>query len=337
LRKAWPLIVVAVVLSLAAGAAGAMAYRELGDKPGACDAERLAIKVQPSLVAISSTAQPFTGNGVIIQPDGLILTHAASLPSDGAPRVQLPNGTSVVATVIGTDPISDLAVIKVDQNQLPATPLSWSEAVTLGEPLVAFSSPLAPGATIPSGRVGATNETLQIRSDTSVIVLPDLIRIDAPLGTALDGGAVMNCDGQLVGIATTVGPATYGPGGNTADGYVISAAYARRISQALINHQTPTHPWFGLSVAPVGTDLAARYRTAAGLYVAAVEAGQPAQQAGILAGDVITAVNGRTANPTSWSQLLLTVSVGEQVRIDLVRNGAPQQVTVTVAEASVSR
>jgi serine protease Do len=87
----------------------------------------------------------------------------------------------------------------------------------------------------------------------------------------------------------------------------------------------------------VSTDLAARYRTTGGLYVAAVEAGQPAVQAGILAGDLITAINGRAANSTSWSQLLLTVAVGEQVRIDLVRNGTPQQFTVTAAEAPVSR
>lgn len=338
LRQAWPLIAAAVVLSLAAGAVGALSYRELADRPGACDSERLAAKVQPSLVAISSETTGLSGNGIIVQPDGMILTRASLIASTPSLTVLLPNGVSMPATVVGSDPVSDLAVISVAATQLPATPLSWAEEVKVGEPLTVLGSPLAPAAIITAGRVGATNQTLRGHLPIGEVSLPDLIRLDAPLSAAVDAGAVMNCDGQLVGIALAPQVA---PGQNvvvrTTDNYAISAAYARRISQALINHQTPTHPWFGLSLAPVSTDLAARYRTTAGMYVAAVDAGQSAQQAGILAADVITAVNGRAANPTSWSQLLLTVAVGEQVRIDLVRNGAPQQVTVTVAEAPVSR
>jgi len=338
LRKAWPLIAAAVALSLAAGAVGAMAYRELADKPGACDAQRLAVKVQPSLVTVGSTAQPFTGNGVIIQPDGVILTHATSLPVEGSPQVQLPNGTTVAATVIGSDPVSDLAVIKVDQNQLPATPLSWSQEVKLGEPLVAFGSPLAPGATIPSGRVGETNQTIQLHSDTRAIVLQDLIRIDTPLGAAVDGGAVLNCDGQLVGIATQAASAFRTTAEAPAtDGLVMSAGFARRISQELINHQPPTHPWLGLAVTPISTDLAARYRSTAGLFVDAVSPDEPAAAAGISAGDIITAINGRAANPTSWSQLLLTVAIGDKLSIDLIRDGKPQRVSVQVGEAPVRR
>ncbi|MCE1174245.1 MAG: S1C family serine protease [Propionibacteriales bacterium] len=333
LRKAWPLIAAAVALSLAAGAVGALSYHELGDRPGACDAQRLAAKVQPSLVAITSPTAGFRGNGIIIQPDGVILTRASTIASP-SPTVLLPNGVSMPATVVGTDPVSDLAVISVAATQLPATPLSWTEELKPGEPLTVLGSPLAPEAMITSGLVGATNQTLRTRFPIGEVSLPDLIRLDAPLSAAVDAGAVMNCDGQLVGIALAT---QVDPGQNvavtTAAGDAISAAYARRISQALINHQTPTHPWFGMSLAPISTDLAARYRTTGGLYVATVDSDQPAHQAGILAGDVITAINGRTANSTSWSQLLLTVAVGEHVQIDLVRNGTPQQVTVPVAEA----
>ncbi len=334
LRTAWPLIAAAVALSLAAGAVGAVSYRELSDRPGACDAKRLAAKVQPSLVAITSPIAGFTGTGIIIQPDGMILTRAstiASLP----PTVLLPNGTSMPATVVGTDPVSDLAVISVEATQLPATPLSWAQEVKVGEPVTVLGSPLALGATIRSGQVGATNQKVQTHLGAHEVAWPDLIRVDAPLSAAVDAGAVMNCDGQLIGIALAPGaaPELQADGG----GYAISAPYTRRISQALITHQTPTHPWFGMSLAAVSTDLAARYRTTGGEYVAAVDSDQPAVQAGILAGDLITAINGRAANPTSWSQLLLTVAVGEPVQIDLVRAGTPQQVTVTVAEAPVAR
>lgn len=337
LRRAWPLIAAAVALSLAAGAVGALSYRELADRPGACDAARLATKVQPSLVAISSPTAGFTGNGIIVQPDGMILTRASAI-TDPSTTVLLPNGVSMPATVVGTDPVSDLAVISVAATQLPATPLSWAQELKVGEPLTVLGSALAPAAIITSGHVGATNQSVHSHLFIGEAALPDLIRLDSPLSAAVDSGAVMDCDGQLVGIALAPRvPSGQNVAVSAIDNYAISAAYARRISQALINHQTPTHPWFGLSVAPVSTDLAARYRTTGGLYVAAVEAGQPAAQAGILAGDLITAVNGRTANSTSWSQLLLTVAVGEQVRIDLVRNGTPQQLTVTVAEAPVSR
>ena len=337
LRKAWPLIATAVALSLAAGAVGAAAYRELSDRPGACDAERLAAKVQPSLVAIGAGSTGFTGNGVIIQPDGTILTQASALSGQAAPTVQLPNGTTMPATVVATDPISALAVLKVAQNQLPATPLSWNEGVKLGEPLVAVGSPLAPGALITSGRVGATNLTQPVPGPGGGR-LQDLIRIDAPLNAAVDGGAVLNCDGQLIGIATRAASSFASSETTpTTEGYVLSAAVVRRISQELINHQPPTHPWFGLSVTPVSDDLAARYRTSGGLLVRTVDAGQPAATAGVLAGDIITAINGRAANSTTWSQVLLTVAIGEKVTLTVIRGGASQQVSVEVAEAPVNR
>ncbi len=339
LRRSAPLLAGAVAISLIAGAVGGVLYKELSEKSGACDATRLATKIQPSLVGI--TAQPdqpgSMTSGVIIQPDGVILTHATSTltATGGQLFVLLPNGERLPASVVGSDPVSDLAVIRVDRLQLPATPLSWNQPVRIGEAVLTLGSPLLPDATMPQGTVSAANLTVPApTAGGGATRLQDMIQLGAPISAALHGGAVVNCDGQLVGIAAKVAldGGRDDPAWSTSNGYAMSASFARRISQELLVGSLPSHPWLGVSVSPVSSDIAARYKTTAGLYVGSVETIGSEATVGLQQGDLITALDGRPATSASWSLLLQTAKISDTVVADIIRAGIPQQLRLTVVE-----
>ncbi|MBU4418149.1 MAG: S1C family serine protease [Actinobacteria bacterium] len=337
--RGWlPLIAGATVIGLASGVLGAVAYKELGDQPGSCDPQRLAVKVQPSLVTVTATgnASP-VGNGVIVQADGVILTNAHQLGA-GTPSslsVQLPSGEQLTAKLVGTDPVSDLAVLKVDRVQLPALPLAWGEVVKVGQPVVALGSPLNQRSTLTSGLISAVNQNVAAaKTGGGVTILQDSLQLDTPISDPLTGGALVSCDGQLIGLSTAV---PIPPKADTASwsrdlGYAIPATIARRVSQELLANGTATHPWTGLSVAQVSADIAVRHDGQPGLFIQTAATGSPATTAGLMAGDLITSLDGQTATSASYSRLLLTAKVGDQVSVAYLRDGQAHQATITLTE-----
>jgi len=336
--RGWlPLIAGATVIGLAAGVLGAVAYKELGDQPGSCDPQRLAVKVQPSLVTViaDGSASPL-GNGVIIQADGVILINAHQLGSTPSSlSVQLPGGEQLPAKLVGADPVSDLAVLKVDRVQLPALPLAWGEVVKVGQPVVALGSPLNQHSTLTSGLISAVNQNVAAaRADGGITILQDSLQLDTPISDPLTGGALVSCDGQLIGLSTAVPipPKADAASWNRDLGYAIPATIARRVSQELLTDGTATHPWTGLSVAQVSADIAVRHNGQPGLFVQAATAGSPAATAGLMAGDLITSLDGKAATSASYSRLLLTAKVGDQVQVAYLRGGQTHQASITLTE-----
>lgn len=339
IRRWLPLIVAATVIALVAGGLGAFAYRKLAPQPGTCDVQQLATKVQPSLVWVQTDGEPreALGSGVIIRADGVILTnaHLVTVAKVGPITVLLPSGERLPAKLVGSDPISDLAVLKVDRGKLPAMPLAWGEKLALGQPLAALGSPLGEFVTLPTVTIGAFNRNvLAPKAGGGMTYLTDSIQLNAPMTEAVSGGAVVTCDGQLIGIATAVSipPEIDYSGWGVSFGYAIPATIAYRVSQELLADGTATHPWTGLSVAQVSADVAVRHDGQPGLFVQTATTGSPATTAGLKSGDLITSLNGQAATSASYSRLLLAAKVGDQVAVAYLRDGQPHQATITLTE-----
>jgi putative serine protease PepD len=337
-RKWWPQISGAIVIGLVAGALGAMGYKELGDQPGSCDTQRVADLVQPSLVLVVPDGDGSSiGNGVIIQADGVILTNATVLAAATHPSlgVVLADGEKLAATVIGSDPASDVAILKVDRTQLPALPLSWNEPLQIGQPAVAVGSPLNRQSTLTSALLSALNRNVSApKAGGGNTTLPDLIEVNTPISDALTGSALVTCEGRLIGLSTAIQtPAgAAASGGDSGFGYAIPVTIARRVSQELLTTAVATHPWLGLEVGQVSADAALRHRGQPGLYVQAVTAAGPASIAGLRPGDLITSFNGEPATSASLSRLFLTASVGTTVSVSYLRAGQTQQASLTLVE-----
>jgi putative serine protease PepD len=334
LRKYWPLIAAAVVLGLGAGVAGGAAYREFREGPGACDATGVAAKAGPALVGLLAApgGTPYA-TGIVIQADGVILAPATSTSAAGGTAlVQLPNGEQADATVVGVDPLYGLQVLRLARTNLPALLLSWNNDLAVGAPTVVLGSAANPSASLAPATVSALNLTIETTAaDGSSGSRTDVIRFDNGFSDALSGGAVVNCDGQLVAIAMAV-PHTGNSTSAPTAGYALAATTARRISQEILSGSPVTHAWVGADVTAVSPDLGTAYRSSAGMLIRAVEPGGPAAMAGLKVGDVITAVDGQAANSRTWSRWLLTATVGDHVRIDYARSGSAAQAQLTVID-----
>lgn len=335
----WALIGIVTAVALASGAAGAALYRELAAQPGACDARQVATKVLPSVVTVlaSSPAGSGSGSGAIIQPDGVILTNDHVIAGAVALKVQLDSGEQLPAAVVGADPLTDLAVLRIDRNQLPALPISWSERLGVGQPVVALGAPLGLSGTVTSGIVSALNRNVPApMAGGGTTILLDSIQTDAAINPGNSGGPLVTCDGRLIGVNTAIStvPNAEGVsgGGSVGIGFAVPASIARRVSQELLATGTASHPWLGLSVSEISQETAARYRTSAGLWVQTVTPDSPAAKAGILAGDVIVQLAGQPASSAALSMLLLTGRVGDSVAVEVLRAGVLHESTLILAE-----
>ena len=349
-RPAWPwrtwagLVGGGIVIALIGGTLGAVAVNRLGDQPGHCDAARISRDVLPSIVTIF-TGLPgggsSSGSGIIIRPDGKILTNDHVIAQSNSIRVLLDDGQQFPATVIGADPLTDLAVLQVNDTKLPALPIAWNEPISTGQGVVALGAPLGLSGTVTAGIVSARNRNVPAPiAGGGTTVLLDSIQTDAAINPGNSGGALVTCGGRLIGVNTAIStvPDSNGVagGGSVGIGFAVPATIAERVTSGILANGRVTHPWLGMAVAEISPDTAARYGTTAGLYVQAVTAGGPAARAGVQVGDIVTKLNGSAASSLTLSHLLLTGHVGDQVPITVSRGGQQTDLTITVAEQPVS-
>lgn len=333
-RRTWmALIGITAVTALLAGSLGAFLINKLVPT-STCDTQTVTATVQSSIVGLETTtaAGVGIGSGVIIQANGVILTNhhlVAGVDADGI-LVVLNDGTRLPATRVGTDPLTDLAVLKVEANKLPALPISWSEPLQVGQPVLAVGSSLTGSGTVTSGIISAVNRNVAIPTASGTTLLTNSIQTSATIGVGNSGGALVTCNGRLIGLNTDL--TGLAASSNADFGTAISATTARRISQELINGQSPTHPWLGLTTAEVNQSTADRFTSPAGLYVQSVPTGGPASQVGVHIGDLVTSLNGGPATDAALSMLLLTGKSGDQVPLTVVRNGQSMNLTITLAE-----
>jgi putative serine protease PepD len=307
-----------------------------------CEVTSVANHVLPSVVTISARGHDGggTGSGEVIRSDGYILTnnHVIAIAADGGSvDVQFADGQTAPATITGRDPLTDLAVIKVDTSaKLKVIALGQSSSVKVGQPTVVIGSPLGLSGTVTSGIVSALDRTIQVPGENdSTALLVSAIQTDAPINPGNSGGAMVNCSNQLIGVpsagATVPTSSGESSGGSIGLGFAIPVDLAKTISDEIIATGSVTHAFFGLQTLPIPPVAAQQAGLPEGLYVKAVTPGGPAAMAGLQAEDVITSINGQPATSNiQLQELALTKKPGDTVSVEYSRNGHTTKTSVTL-------
>jgi putative serine protease PepD len=297
---------------------------------------QIAANVSPSVVSIQVDAgsNSGSGSGVIIRKDGYILTNnhvvEAAANGNGELTVKLSTEQTYPAKIVGRDPQYDLAVIKVEANNLPAAALGNSDSVAVGEVAIAIGSPLGLDGTVTAGIVSALNRPVtagQSTADTSYI---NAIQTDAAINPGNSGGALVNSRGEVIGINSAIASLSADPNsqpGSIGLGFAIPINQAKRVAEELITTGKSTKPVIGVSLnmAYTGT----------GAEVEAVTAGGPAEKAGIKAGDIITSFNGdKIDDGTELVVKIRARTPGEKVKLTYKRGGTSKEVELTLGSQS---
>ena len=270
------------------------------------------------------------GSGVIVSEDGYILTNNHVIDNAVKIAVTLPNGKEYDAELIGQDPGgtevngTDLAVLKIDAEGLPALPFGDSDALEVGEWVVAIGTPFNLSQTVTRGIVSAKN-----RASTR-IQYSNFIQTDAPINQGNSGGALINIRGELVGINTLIATNALTPG-NVGIGFAIPSNTAEKLMPQLIEHGKIVRGWLGITMRSVSHDLAEKLDldTPRGALVLEVGPDSPAQKGGIQHGDVILEFNKEAIqDSTHLMHAVGATPVGTSVRIKVLRKGKERELTV---------
>ncbi|WP_460519418.1 S1C family serine protease [Humibacter antri] len=313
-----------------------------GSSTGSCDAVTVANQVLPTIVTINVSAAGGSGvgSGEVIRKDGYIVTnnHVISAARNGGEiRVTFSNGHAVSAKLVGRDPQSDLAVLKVSAgSDLPVIGIGDSENVAVGQPVVALGAPLGLSSTVTAGIVSALGRNIPVPSDDgATATLAGAIQTDASINPGNSGGALVDCRGDLIGINTAISTVPnsegVGGGGSVGIGFAVPVNLAMRIADQLIDTGEVAYPYLGVQVTPIPPAVAERWGIEDGLFVQSVDANGSAAKAGLKAGDIVTKIDGHPANRADvLTGLLLTKKAGDTVQVTYVRDGTENTVTATL-------
>lgn len=268
------------------------------------------------------------GSGVIVNSDGTILTNNHVVDGAQQVKVVLSDHRTLSAKVVGTDAPSDLAVLKVDARDLPALPLGDSDAVRVGDVALAVGNPLGIGQTVTSGIISAKGRATS-NGDGS---FEDFLQTDAPINHGNSGGALVNTDGQLIGINSQILSPS---GGSIGIGFAIPSNLAQNVMTQLLRDGKVHRGQLGIGIQDVNSDLAASLNLpdAHGVLVNAVKAGSPAAKAGLQQGDVIIALEGQPVEDgNSLRNHVAATQPGSNVTLTIRRDGQEQQIKVALGE-----
>ncbi len=318
-------------------------------------AEAVAEKVVPSVVNITIQQQgvdPYTGavafveagngSGVIIRPDGYVLTNYHVL--EGADRVLVRVGVEdKEATVVGVDTSTDLAVVKIEGDGYPAIEIGTSKSLRVGQFVMAVGSPFGLEKTVTSGIVSALQRSEQVQQQSNdLTTYTNLIQTDAAINPGNSGGALVDEQGKLVGINTLIQSPSGGVGAaqSAGIGFAIPVDFATSIANQLITSGKASHPYLGVSTQTIDESLAQQYSlpVKSGALVAFVQPDSPAEAAGIKRGDIITKV-GETRIATVADIFAGTRQhkIGETITVEAVRNEQVRTFEVTLGSDTAAR
>nr|WP_299240317.1 Do family serine endopeptidase [uncultured Halomonas sp.] len=270
------------------------------------------------------------GSGVIVSNEGYVLTNHHVIRGADQIQVALQDGRETLAKVIGTDPESDLAVLKIDLEDLPVISLVDSESAAVGDVSLAIGNPFGVGQTVTMGIISATG-----RNQLGLSAYEDFIQTDAAINPGNSGGALINAEGSLVGINTAIFSRT---GGSQGIGFAIPTNVAREILDELVRKGRVIRGWLGLEVQEVTMDLASSFglNAAQGVVVANVVPESPAQRAGIRRSDVLLSINGKPIlDPRVAMNDIADVEPNTSLPITLMRGGETLKVEIEVGERPV--
>ena len=273
--------------------------------------------------------RPGSGSGFIVRDDGYILTNNHVVQKAEKIEVTLSNSKRYKATLVGTDPESDLAVIKIDESGLPFAVLGDSDQVEQGDWVLALGSPFGLQQTLTAGIVSATGRELRLDSAQ----YSKFIQTDASINPGNSGGPLVNMRGEVIGINTLIFSQS---GSSEGIGFAISSNTAKQIYDQLVRNGKVTRGYLGVSVTDINdaTARALGVESDSGALVADVPGGDtPAARAGLKSGDVITAFDGKPVKSSrQLTDAVAATAVGKSVRVDFIRDGRSQSITVEVAE-----
>ena len=267
------------------------------------------------------------GSGVIINPQGYILTNNHVV--DGADEIQvaLTDGRSASATVIGTDPETDLALLKIELTHLPTIIFGRAEELRVGDVVLAIGNPFGVGQTVTQGIVSATG-----RQQLGISTFENFIQTDAAINPGNSGGALINTDGQLAGINTAIFSRS---GGSQGIGFAIPANLAKTIMEQILEQGRVIRGWLGINAQDITPDLAESFgiQNHQGAIVSGVYPGSAADRAGLLPGDILMRVGDNEVNDArSAMNITASLSPGSQVDLRVIRQGKALALHATIGE-----
>jgi Do/DeqQ family serine protease len=272
------------------------------------------------------------GSGVIVSQDGYILTNNHVVDGTDTVKVELPDDRTFTAKVVGTDPATDLAVVKIEATGLPTLEFGDSDAVKVGDQVLALGNPLGVGETVTSGIISAKGRTTS-RDDS----YQDFLQTDAAINHGNSGGALVNAGGQLIGIPSQILTPT---DGNIGLGFAIPSNMAKHVMDQLIATGTVRRAKLGVTVQQITPDLASSLGlpNTRGALISNVDEGSPAAKAGVRQGDVITAYNGKAvADSNQLRNSVASTKPGTSVSLEVLRNGRTETLQATVGELEAKR
>jgi putative serine protease PepD len=304
----------------------------------------VAASVEPSVVSVrvdAGNGSGDEGSGVVLDATGHVLTNnhvIAAAGAGGSISVVLSDGRSYRATVVGTDASTDLAVLLLTSPPSGLTPARFADsaAVTVGQPVLAAGNPLGLADTVTTGIVSALNRPVTTSASGSATgsgrVVTDAIQTDAAINPGNSGGALVDAQGRVIGITSSIASlgTSGGQAGSIGLGFAIPSNAARTVAEQLIATGTVQHAYLGVSIGDGTVTADGAQRQAA--VVGAVTAGTPAAKAGLQADDAVVALDGRAiGGAESLIAQIGELSPGTSVRLTVVRSGRTIQIEVTVA------
>jgi serine protease Do/serine protease DegQ len=270
------------------------------------------------------------GSGVIIDAkEGFVITNNHVIKGADEITVSLNDGRSFQATLIGTDPATDVALLQIPAEKLTALPLADSEALRVGDFVVAIGNPFGLGQTVTSGIVSALD-----RSGLGIEGYENFIQTDAPINPGNSGGALVNLRGELVGVNTAI----FSPGrsaGNVGIGFAIPSNLVKQIADQLLEHGEVKRAYLGVQMQDISPALAEAFQidVQQGAVVTQIVEDSAADEAGLKVGDVVIAVDDvKLSNADSLRNSIGLMMVGQTVKLDIIRNGKPKTVVAKVKE-----
>ncbi|MFQ5508003.1 MAG: Do family serine endopeptidase [Leptospirillia bacterium] len=267
------------------------------------------------------------GSGVLVSADGLIVTNAHVIEGADRIKITLSDRRAFKATVVGVDKKTDLAVLRVDGKSLPWVPFGDSASLNPGEVVLAVGNPFGLNQTVTMGIISGVG-----RQGMGISDYEDFIQTDAAINPGNSGGAMVNTDGELIGINTAIFTQS---GGYEGIGFAIPSNLAGSIMDSLISHGRVVRGWLGVSIQEVTPELAGQFGLLSpeGALVTDVMAGSPAERGGMLRGDVILEIDGEKIEKVSRLRLMVaSTEVGKSVRLKVRRGGRVEKLEVVLGE-----